>query len=112
MRSHVRCGIRTLSAVVLTAIGALVAHYASAAPPIVDASAIDVRVPDFDSPVIVNLRQLDAISGSAPVIVDPQTISVLVNGQQTGILQATVFSGPGPRSEERRVGKGSTARGA
>ncbi len=96
MRSHVRCGIRTLSAVVLTAIGALVAHYASAAPPIVDASAIDVRVPDFDSPVIVNLRQLDAISGSAPVIVDPQTISVLVNGQQTGILQATVFSGPGP----------------
>lgn len=96
MDSHGRGRMRTLSAAILTFIAALFTHNASATPPVVNGGAIDVRIPDFDGPVIVNLRQLGAISGSAPLIVDPQSIFIALNGQRTAVLGASVLPSRGP----------------
>lgn len=97
MSSHGRRVVGKLSAAIVTFVGALIALDAYATPPIVNEGAqIDVRVPDFDAPVVVNLRELGAISGSAPVIVDPQTIAVLLNGNTTGVLGASLYRGAGP----------------
>lgn len=97
MGSHGRRGIGKLSAAIVAFVGALLAHEANATPPAVNQGAqVAVRIPEFDAPVIVNLRQLGAISGSAPLIVDEQRIAVLLNGETTGALGATVYRGAGP----------------
>ncbi len=97
MGSHGRRGIGKLSAAIVAFVGALLAHEANATPPAVNQGAqVAVRIPEFDAPVIVNLRQLGAISGSAPLIVDEQRIAVLLNGETTGVLSASVYRGAGP----------------
>lgn len=96
MYSHERGAMGKFSAAILTFIGALFTHNATAAPPVVNSGAqVNVRIPDFDDPVVVNLRQIGAISGSAPVRVDVETINVYVNGS-TGLLGAQVIEGQGP----------------
>ena len=96
MDSHERGGMSRFSAAILTFVAALFTHNAIATPPVVNSGApINVRIPDFDDPVVVNLRQLGAISGSAPMRVDVETIEVYVNGS-TGLLGAQVLEGQGP----------------
>ena len=76
---------------------ALFAHNASAAlPPTINSATVPIQIPDVGDEVIVNLRELGVLSGSAPLIIDPQTIRLLLDGETTGVLSASVFAGSAP----------------
>ncbi|HMN44567.1 MAG TPA: autotransporter domain-containing protein [Povalibacter sp.] len=66
-----------------------------AGPPAITGQPVVGQIPDFDGPLVVNLRQQGVISGSGPlqVQVSPE---VIVNGQPTSVLQASVVPNTAP----------------
>jgi outer membrane autotransporter protein len=81
-------------------VGALLAVLtipAHAGPPVITGSAATVQVPNIGQPVVtINLRELGAIRGSAPLVIDEGTLDILVNGQTVGGLAAVLFPNNGP----------------
>src|SRR5688572_16257111 len=81
-------------------VGALLAVLtipAHAGPPAFTGSPATVAVPNINDPVVtINLRELGAIRGSAPLIIDESTLNILVNGQTVGGLNAVLFPNNGP----------------
>ncbi|HET9445856.1 MAG TPA: hypothetical protein VFO35_06340, partial [Steroidobacteraceae bacterium] len=81
-------------------VGALLALLtipAHAGPPAFTGSAATVQVPNINAPVVtINLRELGAIRGSAPLIIDETTLDILVNGNTVGGLSAVLFPNNGP----------------
>jgi uncharacterized protein YhjY with autotransporter beta-barrel domain len=73
-------------------VSALASQVAVAAPPIINTSPISIGISTAESSqIIVNLRQLGAISGAAPVLVTDVTL--LVNGQTNSLITADTSSG-------------------
>jgi outer membrane autotransporter protein len=81
-------------------VGALLAVLtipAHAGPPVITGSAATVQIPNIGQPVVtINLRELGAIRGSAPLVIDESTLDILVNGQTVGGLAAVLFPNNGP----------------
>jgi outer membrane autotransporter protein len=81
-------------------IGALLAVVtlpAHAGPPVITGSPATVQIPTIGQPVVtINLRELGAIRGSAPLIIDESTLQIRVNGQTAGGLDAVLFPNNGP----------------
>jgi outer membrane autotransporter protein len=70
---------------------------AHAGPPVITGSAATVQIPNINDPFItINLRELGAIRGSAPLVIDESSLEILVNGQTAGGLAAAVISNNGP----------------
>lgn len=75
---------------------ALFAQNALAAPPSITGAPVTVVVPGVGQTVTFNLRELGVIAGSAPLVVDPENLLVLVNGGPQSALQATLLPNNGP----------------
>ncbi len=86
-----RRGIGIASALLL----ALVAHNASAAtPPTIGASPILVQIPERDQSVTINVRDIGAVTGTAPLLLEPRA-QVLLNGSPIGLVVSVLETGPG-----------------
>lgn len=72
---------------------ALVAHNANATPPAAGAGPIPLQIPELRGSVTVNLRELTAITGSAPLRVERPEI--YLNGEPAGLVVSAVQSAPG-----------------
>ena len=80
---------------------ALFAHNASAAlPPTINSATVPIQIPDVGDEVIVNLRELGVLSGSAPLIIDPQTIRESLRGRAT----LAAFAATDPRDAHPQLG--------
>lgn len=69
---------------------------AIAAPPAVNVVPISVSIPPLGGVEVINLRQIGVLSGSAPL--ELKDAQVLINGQTTGLLVASIVRGNGPGS--------------
>lgn len=72
------------------AMAALVGHNAAAAPPSFTGQAIQGAIPDTQVPLVINLRQLGVVAGSAPLRVTVG--AVFVNGQANSLLAPSVVA--------------------
>ena len=72
---------------------AFLAQSALAAPPSIGGAAT-IPIPNVGGSVNVNLRQLGVLSGSAPLVLE--SAQMLVNGQTTATLVASVLKSGGP----------------
>lgn len=87
----------TLFCTVAGALLAVLAPAAHAGPPTITGNAVTAQVPNINDPVItINLRELGVIAGSAPLLIDPSTLQILVNGQTAGGLGVALFPNNGP----------------
>jgi outer membrane autotransporter protein len=70
---------------------------AYAGPPVITGAPATVEIPNINDPFItINLRELGAIRGSAPLLIDPSSLDILVNGQTVGGLSTALFPNNGP----------------
>lgn len=86
----------SLRAIVPFIAAALFVQNALAAPPSITGAPVTTVVPSPGESVTFNLRELGVIAGSAPLLVDPENLQVLVNGQPASLLQATLYPNNGP----------------
>jgi outer membrane autotransporter protein len=87
----------TLFSALVAALLAVLAPVAHAGPPTLTGTAATVQLPNINDPAItINLRELGVISGSAPLLIDPASLQLLVNGQPAGTLVAVPFANNGP----------------
>ena len=87
----------TLFCTVAGALLAVLAPAAHAGPPTITGNAVTAQVPNINDPAItINLRELGVIAGSAPLLIDPSTLQILVNGQTAGGLGVALFPNNGP----------------
>lgn len=80
-------------------VGALLAVLtipAHAGPPVITGSPATVAIPNLTPTVTINLRELDVIRGSAPLLIDPSSLQILVNGQTDSLLLTRLFPNNGP----------------
>jgi outer membrane autotransporter protein len=88
------------STVFCTIVGILLAVLATAAhaaPPSITGNPVTAAMPSInDLPITINLRELGVIAGSAPLLVEPASLQVLVNGVATGELVPALFPNNGP----------------
>jgi outer membrane autotransporter protein len=76
---------------------ALLTIPAHAGPPAITGTAATVAIPNISGPAVtINLRELGVISGSAPLLIDGQSVQILVNNQTAGGLLAAVTPNDGP----------------
>ncbi|HKR36561.1 MAG TPA: autotransporter domain-containing protein [Steroidobacteraceae bacterium] len=75
---------------------AILTPAAHAGPPTITGTAAKVELPNVSQSVTINLRQLDVIAGSAPLLIDPSSLQVLVNNQPNGLLPVGLFPNNGP----------------
>src|SRR6185295_9070023 len=86
----------TLFCTVAGALLAVLAPAAHAGPPTITGNPVTAELPNVGQSITINLRELGVIAGSAPLLIDPSSLQLLVNGQPTGILTASLFPNNGP----------------
>jgi outer membrane autotransporter protein len=82
--------------VLVGAVLAVLTIPAHAGPPVITGSPATVAIPNLTPTVTINLRELGVIRGSAPLLIDPSSLQILVNGTPTGTLLARLFPNNGP----------------
>jgi outer membrane autotransporter protein len=86
----------TLFSTVAGALLAVLAPAAHAGPPTITGNSVTAELPNAGQSITINLRELGVIAGSAPLLIDPSSLQLLVNGQPTGLLTAGLFPNNGP----------------
>lgn len=87
----------TLFSAFVGALLAVVTPAAHAGPPSITGNPVTAAMPSInDLPITINLRELGVIAGSAPLLVEPASLQVLVNGVATGDLVPALFPNNGP----------------
>ncbi|MGH8177219.1 MAG: autotransporter domain-containing protein [Steroidobacter sp.] len=74
---------------------ALLAQNSLAAPPTITGASVTAEAP-IQRSLTINLRELGVIAGSAPLVVQPESLLILVNGQPESLLSAQLFPNNGP----------------
>jgi outer membrane autotransporter protein len=98
LRMSASCGVSRAVAIALTALATIATtQRAEAAPPSITGAPITVLIPPAPGVAFtINLRERGAIAGSAPLIIQPASLQILVNGNVTATLQAALFANNGP----------------
>lgn len=89
------CSLPRAFAGALLAISTTAAH---AAPPTITGTPLTAAMPNINDPLIaINLRELGVIAGSAPLVIEPASLQVLVDGVPTNglIVGRLANNGPG-----------------
>jgi uncharacterized protein YhjY with autotransporter beta-barrel domain/antitoxin component of RelBE/YafQ-DinJ toxin-antitoxin module len=82
-------GFRGVAGKFLGIVAALFAKSALAVAPTISTGPVSITIPPVNQSTTVNLRQLGVISGTAPIQIED--VQMLVNGQTTAVLVATVL---------------------
>ncbi|MGH8238747.1 MAG: hypothetical protein ACREXP_17255, partial [Steroidobacteraceae bacterium] len=87
----------TLFSALVGVLLAVLTPAAHAGPPSITGNPVTAQMPSInEQPITINLRELGVIAGAAPLLVEPASLQVLVNGVATGDLIPALFANNGP----------------